>query len=100
MKYVDRDGDTWEERGDDVLVCVRTSDYAFEGVEKCRAEVESEFGPLVPVKDEPDLPTVSDVMDRAAIFQSAHALVKGLKWAEDASVYDVLSVAKWLEAGE
>lgn len=96
MKYIDNDGDTWEERAD-VLVCVQTGVPGFEGTEKSRAEVEDEFGPLVPVSDEPDFPTVSDVMDRAAIFQAAHALVKGLDWDENASVYDVLQVAKWLE---
>lgn len=52
-----------------------------------------------PVDLVPAHPTISDVMDRSAVFQSAHALVTGLKWdeSESPSVYDVLSVAKWLE---
>lgn len=98
MKYIDQDGDVWEEQGD-ALVCVSTDDEDFRDVERSRSDVEASFGPLHPYeeRDESDLPTVDDVMDRAAVFQSAHALVQGLEWDEKASVYDVLQVAKWLE---
>ncbi|MFE0326309.1 hypothetical protein ACFW08_05770 [Streptomyces sp. NPDC058960] len=45
----------------------------------------------------PSMSEPAEVMDRADVFRSAHALVQGLEWDEKASVYDVLQVAKWLE---
>ena len=107
MKYVDTDGDVWEESGDGRLTCVASSVAGYEGTSHERDHVEQHHGPLRPLvalteDAEPPsdgLPTVSDVMSRATVFQTAHALVTGLKWddSEKASVYDVLSVAKWLE---
>ncbi|MFF3312493.1 hypothetical protein [Streptomyces sp. NPDC002952] len=99
MQYTDRDGDLWESQEDDLVICTRSSVLGFEGVSRSLEAVEEDYGPLVPVLEAPDetLPTLSDVMDRADVFQSAHALVTGLEWGENASVYDVLSVAKWLE---
>jgi hypothetical protein len=112
VKYIDKDGDTWESREtDDLLRCVERVDGSQAGGLMLRAEVENDFGPLRPVggdpnekqpSDAPDaLPRVTDVMDRASVFQNAHALVTGLEWGmENPSVYDVLSVAKWLEGAE
>jgi hypothetical protein len=107
--YIDRDGDTWEPYGDgSELRCVVRANGDPGGGVLPRREVETEFGPLRPVDgEEPQsgasdaLPTVEGVMSRASVFQSAHALVTGLEWGEEKpSVYDVLSVAKWLEDAE
>ncbi len=112
MKYIDVDGDTWADTGDGRLVCTRSSVAGFEGVERARSYVEEAHGPLVGLSDDipaepqnapsPALPTVDGVMSRASVFQSAHDLVTGLQWGdeENPSVYDVLSVAKWLEGDE
>jgi hypothetical protein len=105
VRYTDKDGDVWEDVGSGRLLCVSSSVAGFEGVSYGVEYVEEQYGPLRAAReagsDEPaesdDLPTVADVMSRADIFQSAHALVKGLEWDEKASVYDVLQVAKWLE---
>ncbi|KUF18849.1 hypothetical protein [Streptomyces silvensis] len=106
MRYIDRDGDTWETYGDgSELHCVARADGTTAGGVLSRIEVEDEFGPLIPLDgEEPQeapsqpLPTVEGVMTRATVFQAAHALVKGLEWGEPATVYDVLQVTKWLEA--
>lgn len=99
MKYLDKDGDEWEEAPDDNLRCVASATPAFMGLTLVRDVVEEEYGPLRPAgeRSSDDLPTVESVMSRGDIFQAAHALVNGLTWEEKASVYDVLSVAKWLE---
>lgn len=108
MKYIDNAGDIWEDAGAGFVRVVqmngRPAGYA-EPLERARAD--EEWGPLRPLNDADDepqndpsdsLPRVTDVMGRADVFQAAHALVKGLEWGgEDPSVYDVLSVAKWLE---
>jgi hypothetical protein len=99
MKYLDNGGDTWEDADDGrVRVVVLSGDPVTDGQPCLREHAEEKWGPLVPVSEGAGLPLVSDVMDRATVFQSAHALVSGLKWGEEApSVYDVLNVAKWLE---
>jgi hypothetical protein len=105
VKYIDKDGDVWEDAEDNCLRIVVAKDRANVGLTARRDKVEELHGPLnTYVGDEsPDdpsdsLPLVTDVMDRAAVFQNAHALVTGLEWGEEkASVYDVLNVAKWLE---
>ncbi|MFJ3248343.1 hypothetical protein [Streptomyces sp. NPDC086782] len=107
-QYLDNMGDLWEELPDSRARCVQSTVAGFVGKELPFDEAVDQYGPFrlaalgspAPDIDEPDdvdLPTVSEVMSRADIFQSAHALVSGLKWDEAASVYDVLSVAKWLE---
>jgi hypothetical protein len=106
-KYTDNAGDVWESAGDTHLRLVECEGRPVVDGELCpRDEVREMWGPLTLVdgeepQDAPSagLPRVTDVMDRAAVFQSAHALVTGLKWgeSESPSVYDVLSVAKWLE---
>lgn len=105
MKYIDTDGDTWEDVEDSRLQCIASGTSTFTGTALARTVVEEKYGPLRPVADdlaEPDLPTVESVMSRNDIFRSAHALVTGLEWSESdkPSVYDVLSVAKWLEGDE
>ncbi|MEU3285602.1 hypothetical protein [Streptomyces longwoodensis] len=113
-RYTDVGGDIWEDVDEGhvraVTIDGREIDFA-EPVE--RDHVVAKWGPLVYLDGGPlsrtdheepagppflALPTVSDVMSRAAIYQSAHALVTGLKWedGEAPSVYDVLQVAKWL----
>jgi hypothetical protein len=116
-RYTDVGGDIWEDVDEGhvraVTIDGREIDFA-EPVE--RDHVVAKWGPLVyldggpvsRVDEEPaevpflDLPTVSDVMSRAAVYQAAHDLVTGLKWADDQapSVYDVLQVAKWLGESE
>lgn len=112
MKYLDKDGDTWEEAEDGTLHIVTARAPADVGLTATRELADVKYGPLRPVADdtpvEPQnapsatLPSITDVIDRAAIFQSAHALVTGLTWSDDEkpSVYDVLQVAKWLEGEE
>lgn len=107
MRYIDTDGDEWETLPGGTLRVVRSDSADTIGLELSRASVERSYGPLRPLVASADdaeqpsdgLPSVSDVMSRAGIFQSAHALVTGLEWdqSEKPSVYDVLSVAKWLE---
>jgi hypothetical protein len=108
VKYIDKDGDVWEEAEDNCLRLVEAKDAADVGITARRDKVADLHGPLrtytgaagaAPDAPSDDLPRVTDVMDRATVFQSAHALVTGLKWgeSESPSVYDVLSVAKWLE---
>jgi hypothetical protein len=101
MKYRDKDGDVWEEASDDNLQCIASATAGFLGMMLVREVVEEEYGPLQPADERPsgELPTVEDVMSRADVFHTAHALVTGLPWegTEKPSVYDVLSVAKWLE---
>jgi hypothetical protein len=107
VKYTDNGGDVWEDVGDgEVRVVVMGGTDVTDSESAPREHVEEKWGPLTPLVDVIDaaelpsdgLPTVADVMDRATVFQSAHALVSGLKWGEEApSVYDVLNVAKWLE---
>lgn len=109
MQYIDDCGDTWEDASAGYVRAIVVSGNPVTDAEAFpREHANTVWGPLVPIwadSDEPlsdpftDLPTVSDVMGRAEVFQAAHALVTGLKWAEDASLYDVLQVAKWLEAG-
>ncbi|MYR43091.1 hypothetical protein [Streptomyces sp. SID5910] len=110
MKYTDHDGDTWEAVNEGRhLLCVASSVSGFEGSSFTREFVEEHYGPLNPEGAQeqqdapaPALPTVEGVMSRASVFQSAHALVTGLPWGDEEkpSVYDVLSVAKWLEGDE
>ncbi|MFJ4768483.1 hypothetical protein ACIP88_05100 [Streptomyces uncialis] len=110
MKYIDKDGDTWQAFGDaDGLVCIARANGTPAGGILTRSAVEEVFGPLRSVEDveskdaaSDGLPRVTDVLDRAAVFRSAHALVWGMEWGEgeSLSVYDVLSVAKWLEGDE
>lgn len=113
MRYTDNGGDIWEDVGDDMLRVVELSGKAVEEGHAGPSPmeyVETNWGPLTPLVEPVDapeppsdgLPSVSDVMDRASVFQSAHALVSGLKWDERewASIYDVLQVAKWMETGE
>lgn len=104
MKYIDTTGDTWEDAEDGNLRVVAAKLPGDVGLVFTRDDAESMYGPLRPLVEEPQgdaseaMTRVSDVMDRAAVFQSAHALVKGLEWGDEApSVYDVLNVAKWLE---
>jgi hypothetical protein len=106
VKYTDKSGDTWADIGDDWVRVVVMGGQVVTDSEPCSREfVDERWGPLAPLAedDEPlsapsaDLPTVSDVMGRASVFQAAHALVQGLEWDEKAGVYDVLQVAKWLE---
>ncbi|MFI9123857.1 hypothetical protein ACIGW0_31450 [Streptomyces bikiniensis] len=111
MKYIDRDGDTWESVPDtDLLKCVERACGLPAGGTMLKAECEGEYGPLRPVQDgdtdnvgrqtnEPSGPTVSDVMSRASVYQAAHSLISGLEWPGDGgpNVYDVLQVAKWME---
>jgi hypothetical protein len=109
MRYIDTTGDTWEDAEDGNLRVVAAKLPGDVGLVFTRDDAEEMYGPLRPVADveapqnDPSdgLPTVTDVMDRASVFQSAHALVKGLEWGgEEPSVYDVLNVAKWLEGHE
>ncbi|MDH6625753.1 hypothetical protein M2271_003564 [Streptomyces sp. LBL] len=105
MKYIDDGGDVWEDDGDGMVRVIEVSGDRVDDSEYSALEVVEELhGPLTPLTDGAERPsdgfsTVADVLDRASVFQSAHALLKGLDWGEDekASVYDVLSVAKWLE---
>ncbi|MEU3986098.1 hypothetical protein AB0F77_39580 [Streptomyces sp. NPDC026672] len=108
MRYIDSGGDVWEDVTDGMVRVVVLGGAEVDHGEPSEMDhVEETWGPLVPIVDvaeapEPPsdvLPTVSAVMDRASVFQSAHALVTGLTWdeGEQPSVYDVLSVAKWLE---
>ncbi|WP_406161021.1 hypothetical protein [Streptomyces canus] len=110
MRYRDDDGDVWEDVDDagTLLRCTAARDESYVGRETSREVVEASWGPLTPVLDEDEeardlpsdrLPLVADVMDRASVFQNAHALVTGLKWDERewASIHDVLQVAKWME---
>lgn len=108
MKYTDAGGDIWEDAGDGMVRVVEMAGADVNDSEPAELEhVEAKWGPLTPlveVVDAPEraqdgLPTVSEVMDRASVFQSAHALVTGLKWDERewASIHDVLQVAKWME---
>lgn len=109
MRYTDNGGDIWEDAGAGMVRVVEIrGDDVYDSEASEIDDVEQKWGPLTPLVDIVDapeppadgLPTVSDVMGRASVFQSAHALVSGLEWGEDATVYDVLQVAKWLEAGE
>ncbi|MGW1268178.1 hypothetical protein [Streptomyces sp. NPDC002491] len=108
MKYTDNGGDTWEDAGPDCVRVVRMGGRLVDDGQPCpREHADEQWGPLRPLDEDeatdaplPGFPTVEDVMRRASVFQSAHALVNGLKWGEEASVYDVLSVAKWLEGEE
>lgn len=105
-KYIDKSGDVWQEVSDGFVRVVRTGGSHVDESEPWDVDYVSEkWGPLHPVEDDEaadapsdDLPRVAEVMDRATVFQSAHALVTGLEWGEEKpSVYDVLNVAKWLE---
>lgn len=104
MKFIDRDGDTWEAVSEDILRCIERVDGGPSGGELPRAECEDEYGPLRPVGDDDEEPepasgpTLSGVMSRASVFQAAHSMVSGLAWGEEQkpSVYDVLQVAKWM----
>lgn len=111
MKYIDSVGDIWEDSEEDYLRVVSARRPGDVGVEFTRTDAEAMYGPLRPLKEDSDdaqdapsqpLPTVEGVMSRASVFQSAHALVTGLPWGDEEkpSVYDVLSVAKWLEGDE
>ncbi|WP_405620280.1 hypothetical protein [Streptomyces sp. NBC_00076] len=111
MRYIDSSGDTWEDAGDDSVRVVAIEGNSVADSEPCSREAADEmWGPLRPVAEVVGdaeewimpLPTVSEVMSRASVFQSAHDLVSGLKWgeSESPSVYDVLQVAKWLGEGE
>jgi hypothetical protein len=108
MRYIDNGGDVWEDAGDgEVRVVVMGGSAVTDSKSAPIGHVEEQWGPLTPLLDVVDgteppsdgLPTVSDVMDRASVFQSAHALVTGLTWDERewSSIHDVLQVAKWLE---
>ncbi len=106
MKYIDDGGDIWEDVGDGMVRIIEVQGDEVTDAEACTlTDVEETFGPLTildedaPERPSDSLPTVSDVMSRASVFQSAHALVKGLEWDERewASIHDVLTVAKWLE---
>lgn len=108
MRYIDNVGDTWEDAEDGNLRVIAARAPGDVGLVFSRTDAEEMYGPLRPVgveepQDAPSqpLPTVEGVMSRASVFQSAHALVKGLEWGEEKpSVYDVLNVAKWLEGEE
>ncbi len=110
MKYTDRSGDTWEEVSAGIVRIVVMGGEPVPSAEPWeRDAAEEKWGPFQPSgtqepQDAPSsvLPTVEGVMSRASVFQSAHALVTGLPWGEEEkpSVYDVLSVAKWLEGDE
>jgi hypothetical protein len=110
VKYIDRDGDTWEDTEDGRLRIVTSRNPTDVGLTSDRAAAETRYGPLRPLTEgtaepqdapSPALPTVEGVLSRASVFQSAHALVTGLSWGEEKpTVYDVLSVAKWLEGDE
>lgn len=111
MKFTDHDGDTWEAvNGGRHLLCVASSVSGFEGSSFTREFVEEHYGPLSPEgasaepqeAASPAPASAIDVMDRGDVFRAAHALVTGLPWGEEEkpSVYDVLSVAKWLEGDE
>jgi hypothetical protein len=105
VRYIDNGGDIWESVDDDRVRVIEIGGDDVDDSEPCAIDhAERRWGPLTPVTEladeedyTPPLPTVSDVMDRASVFQNAHALVSGLKWSDDATVYDVLQVAKWLE---
>ncbi|MET9126921.1 hypothetical protein [Streptomyces sp. NPDC004528] len=107
MKYTDNGGDTWEETTPGLVRVVVLGGVAVTDSQPSAIDyVTEKWGPLTPLDDsdyepaEPSLPTVSDVMSRADVFQAANSLVKGMGLTEAASVYDVLSVAKWLEGSE
>jgi len=109
VKYIDRSGDTWEDStSGTVRIVVMGGNPVTQAEPWPREMAEEKWGPFRPVAaGEPqedvsdELPRVTDVMDRATVFQTAHSLVKGLEWGEEKpSVYDVLSVAKWLEDAE
>ncbi|MFD5161024.1 hypothetical protein ACFWMJ_23595 [Streptomyces hawaiiensis] len=53
MKYIDRDGDTWEDHSGELLKCVHTSTESFAGFEMQRCDVEREYGPLRLVDEAP-----------------------------------------------
>ncbi|GAB1326946.1 hypothetical protein [Streptomyces sennicomposti] len=106
MRYIDKDGDTWEDAEPGSLRIVQAKDKCDVGLTVRLERAEEMYGPFTPLPDhdEPQndpsdaLPRVTDVMGRADVFQAAHALVKGLEWGDEKpSVYDVLNVAKWLE---
>lgn len=104
MKYLDEGGDIWEDVGDGMVRVIRLGGETPEDPDPCTREyAEEQWGPFTSLADDAvlpahGLPTVAEVMDRASVFQNAHALVKGLEWGEERpSVYDVLNVAKWLE---
>ncbi|PPS86440.1 hypothetical protein [Streptomyces sp. MH60] len=114
MKYLDRDGDTWETLSDSPawLLCTKSKVDGFAGQARPTEDAETEYGPLRPVSDDAPiepleapsaaLPSTTDVMERGDIFRAAHALVRDLEWDEREypAVFDVLSVAKWLEGSE
>ncbi|MGV9546833.1 hypothetical protein [Streptomyces ardesiacus] len=114
MKYLDRDGDTWETLSESPawVLCTKSVVDGFAGQARTAEEAETMYGPLRPVVDDtpaepqdaplPASPSAIDVMDRAEVFRAAHALVLDLEWDEREypAVFDVLSVAKWLEGGE
>ncbi|AKZ59180.1 hypothetical protein SAM23877_6135 [Streptomyces ambofaciens ATCC 23877] len=111
MKYIDRSGDTWEDVSAGIVRIVVMGGEPVKFAEPWdRDAAEEKWGPFAPgdtpaepqEAPSPVLPTVEGVMSRASVFQSAHALVTGLAWGDEEkpSVYDVLSVAKWLEGDE
>lgn len=105
MRYTDSGGDVWEDVDEgQVRVVSIGGERTPDGEPASLDYVTATWGPLTPITEDDErpsdsLPLVTDVMDRADVFQAAHALVTGLKWgeSESASVYDVLCVAKWLE---
>jgi hypothetical protein len=48
----------------------------------------------------PEAQVNEHLLSRFDLFRAAHALCDGLQWGEAFSVYDVLQVARFLEAGE
>ncbi|MEU3729976.1 hypothetical protein AB0E81_11285 [Streptomyces sp. NPDC033538] len=112
MRYIDNTGDTWEDAEEETLRVVSAQMPGDVGLVFTRSSAEELYGPLRPLADGtsvepqdaplPALPSITDVMDRADVFRAAHALVADLKWDEREypAVFDVLSVAKWLEGDE
>ncbi|MCQ6554767.1 hypothetical protein NPS70_16400 [Streptomyces sp. C10-9-1] len=109
MRYIDREGDVWADVATndsdvpDLVRCVRRAGEDIDrGLIAPREDIAERWGPLTPLGDGPVPPLTADatpaeVMSRGDVFRAAHALVGSLAWdMEKPSVFDVLSVAKWL----